>query len=104
MSITEIASTGLLRILATAPSDTQSHETTDNAFRSVAFSTLGEAAGVVRSIRPDTPERAVRPPRRIAKPAKTSGDYRAAAKARHEHREPHTDADGESSSTFDSLI
>ena len=105
MSITEIASTGLLRVAALPPDDHVRNESVDWATRAVAFAALQPVSGVPAGL-VDLPSRAVPPPVRPRKPTrrnpkdKGSGDYRARATG---HR-VQADDDDEAPSTFSSLL
>src|SRR5205085_9055453 len=89
MSITEIASTGLLRVVAPPAAETNATDIPDHAMRAVALATLATSAGMLRPARNQLPSRAIKPTAKAAKfakaakLAKTSGDYTAKAHGRH---------------------
>ena len=104
MSITEIASTGLLRVIALLPEDTARTQAPDWNARAAAIASLHGVGGVPNAL-VDLPSQAVRPPVRRPKPTprppagKGSGDDRSRAKG---NRRPR--GDDEVSSTFSSLL
>jgi hypothetical protein len=105
MSITEIASTGLLRVIALPPEDASRGEVPDWTARAMALASLEGVGGVPASV-VNLPSRAVRPPERKRKTAfrprdgKGSGDYRARAKG----QRGGTGMDDDAPSTFSSLL
>jgi hypothetical protein len=88
MSITEIASTGLLRVVAPTAAETSATDVPDHALRAVALATLATSAGMLRPSRNALPSRAVKAAPKSAKRAKldtlgkSSGDYGARAHGR----------------------
>src|SRR4051794_33707423 len=67
MSITEIASTGLLRVVAPAAAETSATDVPDHALRAVALATLASSAGMLRPSRNQLPSRAVKATARTPK-------------------------------------
>src|SRR4051812_22312816 len=101
MSITEIESTGLIRTIMPLPAalDSAASALPDSAERAVALAALAMTGIGKRPVRTQSPARAVKPPAKLRRLAKPSGDYRAAARGR---RQPADDEDEHS--TFDSLL
>ncbi len=102
MSITEIESTGLVRTVMPLPAalDPATSSLPDGAERAVALAALAMTGIGVRPTRTQAPARAVKPPTKLRRLAKPSGDYRAAAKGR---RAPADDED-DSEHRFDGLL
>ena len=106
MTITEIAATGLLRMMVPAGPDTTRSELPEGATRAIALAALQATTGV-RGPVPELPSRALtssarNPSSRQSKRA-ASGDYRAEARGRSGRRPPNSE-DGDATSTFSGLL
>src|SRR3954452_4709554 len=89
MSITEIASTGLLRMVAPLSAESSATDVPDHALRAVALATLATSAGIVRPAQTQSPVRAVKPSAKTGKQVRlqvASGDYAARARGRGDRR------------------
>ena len=108
MSITEIAATGLLRLMVTPASDSSSSELPESSTRAIALAALQATTGM-RSPAMELPSRALTAPPRNTKSRtktshKSSGDYGADAAARLGRRRPDNDPEQDAPSTFTSLL
>src|SRR3954452_19768854 len=108
MSITEIAATGLLRLMVPPAADSSSSELPESATRAIALAALQATTGMRRpglqlpSQAPTAPPR--NPKSRAKTRPKSPGAYRADADARLGRRRRNPDGGDDAPSTFSSLL
>src|SRR5436309_3958739 len=106
MTITEIAATGLLRVMVPAGPDVSRSELPDGATRAIALAALQSTTGV-RGAVPELPSQSMTGPARNTRSRQgkraRSGDYSAEAQARKGRRARDAD-DEEGASTFSAVL